>query len=404
MRAYRELVRTPRVVNLTAAQLFARLPLGIMSLAVLLHVHRLTGSYAVAGVVVAWMSIGQAVAMPVTSRLAGRAGMVPTLVVAALVNGLSMLVLALAVSTPTMLMALGLLVGASVPPLMPVVRALYPQMVPRDGVRALFALDTTAQELIWVIGPVAATFLASAVSTAFPLIVSAGVTLVGTAWFLLGAGRLRPRVAQTKVAFGRVLINRAVMLAMVASLGLVAAFTALEVGIVAALGREGVTAGVAIALASVGSLIGGLTFGHRRIGLAGVVAALSLVGVGIVLFGIVDSRVLQFASLFLSGLGFAPALSALYIMVSSEIEEHVATEAFGWLNSAMFVGGAIGTAVAGVAAEAHGFMGAIVAAALLSVLAAVSPLIARMTGPLRGLYADAPAQADDDSALCTAER
>ena len=35
MRAYRELVRTPRVVNLTAAQLFARLPLGIMSLAVL---------------------------------------------------------------------------------------------------------------------------------------------------------------------------------------------------------------------------------------------------------------------------------------------------------------------------------------------------------------------------------
>lgn len=130
MRAYRDVVRTPRVLNLTASQLFARLPLGMMSLAILLHVHGLTDSYAVAGAVVAWMSVGQAVAMPVTARLAGNAGMVPTLVIAALVNGASMIALALAVSSPAMLMALGLLVGASVPPLMPVIRALYPQLVP----------------------------------------------------------------------------------------------------------------------------------------------------------------------------------------------------------------------------------------------------------------------------------
>ncbi|WP_193045545.1 MFS transporter [Mycolicibacterium baixiangningiae] len=403
MRAYRELVRTPRVLNLTASQLFARLPLGIMSLAILLHVHGLTGSYAVAGAVVAWMSVGQAVAMPVTARIAGRVGMVPTLVVSALVNGVSMLLLAWAGPSPATLMALGLLVGASVPPLMPVVRALYPQMVPRDGVRALFALDTTAQELIWVIGPVAATFLASAVSTAFPLVVSAAVTVVGTGWFLLGTGGLRPRIAEQKAVFGSVLVNRAVMLAMVASLGLVASFTALEVGIVAALGREGVTAGVAIAIASVGSLIGGLAFGHRRLGVGGVVAALALLCVGIVLFGVFDNRVLQFASLFMSGLGFAPALSALYIMVSGEIEEHVATEAFGWLNSAMFVGGAIGTALAGVVTEAHGFRGAIVVAAVLALLTAVSPIIARMTGPLDGLYGDPETRAADDD-LCTAQR
>ncbi|MDN4520500.1 hypothetical protein QYF68_22135 [Mycolicibacterium austroafricanum] len=49
---------------------------------------------------------------------------------------------------------------------------------------------------------------------------------------------------------------------MVASLALVASFMALEVGIVAALGRTGVMAGVAIAVASAGSLIGGLVFGQ----------------------------------------------------------------------------------------------------------------------------------------------
>ncbi len=95
MRAYAELIRVPGVVNVTASQLFfARLPLGMLSLAILLHVQARTGSFAVAGAVVACTSIGEAIAMPMTSRLLGRIGMVPTLVSAAVVNGICMLALA----------------------------------------------------------------------------------------------------------------------------------------------------------------------------------------------------------------------------------------------------------------------------------------------------------------------
>lgn len=405
MWAYGDLVRTPGVLSITASQLFARLPLGMLSLAVLLHVQSRTDSYAVAGVVVACMSLGQAVAMPVTSRLAGQVGMVPTLVISALVNGASMLALALTGAKPAVLMALGFVVGASVPPLMPVVRALYPQMVSRDGVRALFALDTTAQELIWVIGPVAATFLASAVSTGLPLIFTAAVTVLGTAWFLLSAGDLRPRRGEGKATFGGVLANRAVLLAMIASLMLVASFMALEVGVVATLGREGMTAGLAIAVASVGSLIGGLTFGHRRLGLAGLVAALAIVAVGTALFAVVSNIWLQFGALFLSGLGFAPAMSVLYIMVSTEIAEKDATEAFGWLNSGALVGGALGTAVAGIATDVYGAIGPIVFAALLAAAASATPLVTRATGPLPGLgrsrHGDADQMAVDAAAECT---
>lgn len=386
MRAYRDLMRVPRVAGVTASQLFSRLPQGMLSLAILLHVQRLTDSYAVAGAVVACVSVGEAVAMPVTARLAGRAGMVPTLLAAALVNGLAMLGLAVAGSTPALLMALGVLIGASVPPLMPVVRALYPQLVPtRDGVRALFAFDTTAQELIWVIGPVAATFFASAVSTVLPLVLAAAVTVLGTCWFLLSARGLRPPTTDQRSAFGGVLANRTVVLAMVASLALVASFMALEVGIVALLGRDGILAGAAIAVASAGSLIGGLVLGHRRFGLTGLVAALAVVAVGTVLFGLTANAWLQFAALFVSGLGFAPAMSALYFMVSRDVAEHVATEAFGWLNSAALVGGAAGTALAGVATDSHGAAGAVAVSALLALGGAVSPLVARAVGPLRGL-------------------
>jgi len=292
------------------------------------------------------------------------------------------------------------LIGASVPPLIPVCRALYPLMVPREGVRALFALDTTAQELIWVIGPVAATIIASAVSTAAPLVLSAGVTLAGTGWFLWSARSFKPRVGRSTTAFGRVLASRAVLLAMAASLALVASFMALEVGIVAAYGDSGILAGAAIAVASAGSLIGGLAFGHRRIGVAGVVAALTLVGVGVALFGVVEHLALQFIALFVSGLGFAPAMSVLYIMVSHEIPEHAASEAFGWLTSAALAGGAIGTAIAGVATDAHGPDGAVAVSVVLAAFAAVSPLIARIAGPLRGLANDTAEESDTVDDLC----
>ena len=68
---------------------------------------------------------------------------------------------------------------------MPVVRALYPRMVPADTVRALFAFDTTAQELIWVTGPVVVTVLASLVSTEVPLLAAAGITVTGSIAFVL---------------------------------------------------------------------------------------------------------------------------------------------------------------------------------------------------------------------------
>ncbi|MEX3651321.1 MFS transporter [Mycolicibacterium fortuitum] len=383
MRVYRDVLRAPGVLNVTASQLFARLPLGMLNLAILLHVQSKTGTYALAGAAVACVSVGEAVAMPLTARLAGRA-MTPTLVTAALANGAAMIAMAFAGASPVLVLMLGVVIGASVPPLMPVVRALYPQLVPRDGVRALFAFDTTAQELIWVVGPVATTFLASSLSTALPLIASAAVTVVGTGWFLLSARHLRSATPPGKSAFGRVIANRVVILAMAASLTLVASFMALEVGIVAAFGSAGLTAGLAVAVASVGSLIGGLAFGHRRFGVAGLVAALATVAVGTGVFGIVENRGWEFAALFVSGLGFAPAMSALYLMVSAEIADHSASEAFGWLNSAALTGGASGTALAGVAADTHGAAGPIVVATSLALLAACSPIVARIGGPLTG--------------------
>src|SRR6476659_7600374 len=75
MAGYRDLLRTPGVARIIAAQLTARFPNGMTSLAILLHVHHVTGSYRAAGLVLAAASIGQAIAGPVTSRWMGIWGM-----------------------------------------------------------------------------------------------------------------------------------------------------------------------------------------------------------------------------------------------------------------------------------------------------------------------------------------
>ncbi|BBZ29270.1 MFS transporter [Mycolicibacterium madagascariense] len=386
MRGYVALLRLPGVLGVTASQLFARLPLGVLSLAVLLHVQTRSGSYALAGAVVACVSIGEAIAMPVTGRLAGRFGMARTLLTTAAVNAAATVALALA-GPKTLLIPLGLVVGASIPPIMPVLRALYPQLVPPDALRALFALDTTAQELIWIIGPVIATLLASAVSTALPLLLCAVITVGGTGWLLANRPMRTLHVEPSASSFGRALNARAVILAMVASATLVASFMALEVGVVADYGPDQALAGVALAVSGVGSLVGGLVLGHRRLSVRGLVLVLTVVVVGTACSGLAPDRILQVIALFFAGFGFAPSMSTLYVAASRAVEAHAAPEVFGWLTTASLAGGASGTALAGVTNDAFGTAGSFAAATLLALVAAVSPVLATLRGPMPELSA-----------------
>ncbi|HEV7950134.1 MAG TPA: MFS transporter, partial [Glaciihabitans sp.] len=75
MSTYGSLLKTPGVARIIAAQLAARFPNGMLSLAFLLHIEQVTGSYGSAGLVLAATSVGQAVSGPLTSRWMGIWGM-----------------------------------------------------------------------------------------------------------------------------------------------------------------------------------------------------------------------------------------------------------------------------------------------------------------------------------------
>ena len=116
MAGYRDLLRTPGVGRIIAAQLVARFPNGMTSLAILLHIEHVTGSYGSAGLVLAATSIGQAVAGPVTSRWMGRWGMRRVLTITLLICAASIATIALSTLPLPLYMVLGLLAGLSTPP------------------------------------------------------------------------------------------------------------------------------------------------------------------------------------------------------------------------------------------------------------------------------------------------
>src|SRR4051794_17759518 len=196
-----------------SAQLLARFPSGMLSLGLLLHIESTTGSFTSAGLVLAALSAGQAVSGPLTSRLMGRLGMRPVLTVTTILCSLAILEIALVPQPVPASMVAALVAGLTYPPIQPAVRTIYPKMVTSRQLTPLFALDASAQELIWVGGPVIVTFVATQIGTVQGILLSVAMTAIGGAWFISSPELGRVRIPRSKRRFGAVLTRPTVLLA-----------------------------------------------------------------------------------------------------------------------------------------------------------------------------------------------
>jgi len=373
---YLAVLRAPSVALLLVSQLVARLPAGMVTIALLLHVEQSTGSYANAGVVVAVLSVGQAAAGPVGGRAAGRWGPRAVLIVTTVTTSCSLAAVAVLpelVSRPPFaaFVLLALVAGASMPPVQPTARTIYPTLVAPERVASVLALDASLQEVIFVVAPVAAAFAAAAAGGAAAVLLTAAVALVGGMWFALSGPVRRATIPRGGRAVGRVLLHPAVWPAVLVGLLLVAGSAAVEVAVVAAFASEPPLSGALLAVYSVSSLIGGLVFGVLSVRRWSLVRSLLVVAVGLALSGAVADFWWIGAALFLAGLGVAPVFALTYANVSTGVGPAESAEAFGWVGTGALIGAAAGAAVAGAVVESAGAHGAFAVAASFVVLAVI---------------------------------
>lgn len=385
MGIYRDLARTPGVFRILLSQLTARFPWGMLSITMLLHIQALYGNYTAAGVVLAAQSVGQAIAGPMTSRMMGTFGTRRVLIVTSAICAALLILVAVTVFPIAVVTALAFVIGVSTPPVTPAVRTIYPKLVPGNQISALFSLDASAQEIIWIIGPVAAVFISTQVSTVWGLLIAAAFLIGGGIWFISSPQLGTVQIPPARQRFGAILARPTVLASSIIGFFFVASFAALEAGVVGAFGHGGVESGFILAVFSIGSIIGGLLFGHRDVSPWSMVLRATIVMVGTAVCLVSLNPFWLGIMLFFAGFGVAPMFAALFTVVSSTVRFSETAEAYGWVGTGQLVGVALGSAIAGVAIDASGGFGGILVSVLFLVATIISAGISvRWMPDLRG--------------------
>jgi MFS family permease len=251
---------------------------------------------------------------------------------------------------PIWLISLAFLVGFSSPPIQPAARSIYPQVTPKKLMPALYSLDATSQEIIWVLGPLVATLVAASFGNVPMMITVAVIQMLGTIWFLLNKSVGSIKIPKNKSVLGKALRNPRVAAATVLGLLFVGSFAGVEVGAVALFGKT--LAGIMFAVFSLGSIFGGLLLAPRFKGpnALTIFLAVTLLGYSAILIA-PEEPLWVGLSLFVAGLGVAPALGTLSLMIATGTSGSETVEAYGWTTTGQLVGFSAGSALAGISID-----------------------------------------------------
>ena len=364
------------------ASIVGRLSLGMGSLALLLLVRDTSGSYAVAGLVSGAYALAFGVLGPAVARAADRAGPVPALRLTALLHPV-LLVAAVVVAQADLpvpvLLVPAVLAGATVPPLGPVMRALWAAVLDARSLPAAYSLESVVVELCFVLGPLLVAGLTLLLGPAAPVVAAAVLAGAGALW-LSATSRVRavrPHADRSGSRSGP-LASPTVRALLLTVLGVGATFGAVEVAVPAFVEEQGgraASGGVLLAVWAAGSIVGGLVYGGLRLRtphrsqLPVLTTALAL-GTGLPLLA--TGTAAMGLALFVFGLTIAPFSACNSVLLGRAAPTGTVTEAFAWNTSMIFGGAAVASGLCGALVERSGSTAALLMTAAAGGLALVA--------------------------------
>lgn len=397
LRPYREVLARPGALAFSSAGVLARLPMSMVGIAIVLAVPEVYGSYALAGQITAVYVIVHSVAAPLLAHLVDRYGqarvMTPALRVAGL--GIGGVIAAIALEAhPAWIFVSAVVAGASIGSVGALVRARWTYVL-RDpaAVHTAYSLESALDELVFIVGPVVATVLATSVSPTAGLWLPAVAVLVG-GWLLLSQRATEPPVVPRAhdAPGGSILRSGGMVVLTLVFAAVGSIFGATDVATVAFAEEQGSksAAGAVLAVFACGSMLSGLGYGlrhwasplWRRFAL-GVVA----LAAGVSLFFVVTSLPMLAAVMFVTGFTIAPTIINGNGLVTSFVRHDQLTTGLAWVGTALGVGVSIGSAAAGGAVDREGAHGGFLVVAASAAFAVLATLVALPT--LRAGYVPA---------------
>ncbi len=365
---YRQFFALPDVKAIVLFTVISRLPVAMMSFAMLMFLKQALGSFAQAGTVVGAYFIAMAITAPVQGRLIDRVGPRWPLRITGVVQPLALALLMIsALNRPDFsdALLLAILGGAFVTPITTLSRTLWRHRFD-DGPdrRMAFAVDAVSIELNFTLGPALIALLLAVGSPTWAFGAAVACSALAVVAFLNSPGlkywKHEPHAERHLLGPLTIL---PLWLVFICNFGLTFSFGVLEVSYAAAATQAGWPAmgGALLAINSVGSAIGGAVYGalHLRMSLERQYgAAMALLALMVGAHMLAPSVWWMMPLSFVAGLLIAPALTAQTLMISRLAPQQYATEAFTWSSTFIVSGIGIGTAVAGWLIEKHGLAAA----------------------------------------------
>ena len=357
----------------------------MVGLGIVLMVSELRGSYALAGVVAAAYTVSSALLNPLGSRAVDRWGQMRVVRVLVAVHAITLLLLAwscVSGGAPLVLVALAVVSGATQPATGALVRARWAHLLGPDiRLRTAFAFEGVLDELIFVIGPPLATFLAVALSAPAPVVISAVLVTVGSTLLLLQRGSEPPARGTQRMRGSHPLRRMGVPSVLIVLVAIGGVFGSVDVATVALADEAGqrAIAGLILASYAVGSMASALVLGSRSGGASDdrlprqlLVASIALLVVTLPL--LLRPTLLALGVLvLLAGLAVSPVLITGFSLVEALVQPTQITEGLSWAISAIAFGVAASAAGTGWlvdrAGPQAGFLVTLGSAALVAVAA-----------------------------------
>ena len=361
----------------------------MMGLGIVMMTSMLYGSYGWAGALTAANGLAWAAGNAILSWLTDRHGQARVMLPAAVISALALVGLIVAawlrapvwVLFPPAIIAGGM--GGS-PGAM--VRARWNHVLTDpQQLHTAFALESTLDEVTYIIGPVVATGLATMVHPTAGLMAPVVLGLTGGTWLFYGQRRTQPPVGGATVggtrhtsstnstttlplpssrltarpdrfvlAFGGILP----LIAVTALIGI--SFGAIDVATPAAAtawNAQKLT-GLVLATMSFGSATAGLIYGARRWKLplpnrflVGVTAYAALIA----LYPFAQNVVMLALCGLLGGAAIAPSFTNANSLVNELVPKHRLTEGLSWIGTSIGVGASLGSSVAGYLIDRFGY-------------------------------------------------
>ncbi|HET7066336.1 MAG TPA: MFS transporter [Nocardioides sp.] len=383
---YRHVLSVPGALRFSASALVGRLPMGMVTIGIVLLVTGVGRSYGLAGAMsAAYLIATAALAIP-QARLVDRLGQGPVLTVAAAAFAVAMCVFVVIVQSDGpewSAFAAVMVAGCAFPQVGSCVRSRWSHVLrQRVDIDTAYALESAIDEVVFVSGPILVTVLATAWD---PVAGLATAVVAGTGGTLFFAAQRStapvptPRVPGIRPARLPLAVMGPVC---VVGLALGTLFGAAEVSTVAFASTRGLEgyAGLLLALWAAGSLIAGVVTGAVawQIGPAARLRRGSLaMFVAMVPLSVIDSMWVMGAWLFVAGFAIAPTLIATLSLVEQAVPRSRLTEGMAVVETALVAGVAPGAALAGWIIDGHGASTAYLVSLVAGLVAAVTAFACR---------------------------